>query len=475
MAQGKLIDGNLTALATLSGGAWSGSWPLNNLKDESNYVGAPARCTDCTSLANSQFEILLPEPRLVSVMALLFHTMSLGALYRVKASSEDSTQNYVANSNALVHNTTWQMYSVATGFASDWWGYVENDPAVVAPDGAVSALKVVPLATSGASAGLVLRNNAMAAVTLGQPYKPSWWVYYPAGPALTFAVNNDLNAGVAFNVLPSPLWQRIPFSTFTKTGGASFYDLEVVLYPSGAVPTNPAYPFWVWGPQLEPGSAMTSYYPNPAGLAASTRPAGYMDSWQTYDLNTDWQYVFPSIFDPLDLEFGVENFITGTVASAEIDLIKRHRPIIFPEVLARRIRIELDDRANPAGFFDVGGCWVGGGFSPAVNFERGRDLSVMPRDVVDEAPSGRLFAEERDPRRKLEISYQMLTDPEMRRFVDAGLRARTTRTVLFLPDTDDEAQLIREFFPAVFEQPPGGKLFYPGLNSTALTLKEILA
>lgn len=290
MAIGRFSDSNLTAAATLSGGAWPvAGLGLNNLKDDQDYIGAPARCADNTSLANSKFEVLLAEPRLVSLVVLLFHTMGRSAKYRITISTA-------------------------------------ADPTYAAPL-----------------------------------------------------------------------------------------------------------------------------------------------------LQTAWEWVFPSIFDPVDLEFGLDNFWDGAVSASELDLYPRNLWAPFAEVLAERIRIELDDRNNAAGYFDIGGCWIASGWSPTFNFERGRELAVNARDVIDEAPSGRFFAEERTPRRQLAVSYEMLSDAEAQRWVDAGMRARTTRTVLFAPDLDDAAALMREGFPGVFERPPGARFTYSRVNSTAITFKEILA
>jgi hypothetical protein len=192
-------------------------------------------------------------------------------------------------------------------------------------------------------------------------------------------------------------------------------------------------------------------------------------------LQTDWEYVFPSIYDPVDLLWGAENFWAGTLTEAEIDLVPRHLWIPFDEVLASRIRVELNDHTNPAGYFDVGGLQVISGWSPLINFDRGRELAVLSRDLLDEGPSGRIFGEERTPRRQLTLNYSNLEDGEALRFVDAALRARTTRTVVFLPNTDDPAGLMREGFPANLASLPGAKFGYPGANASALVLKEILA
>jgi hypothetical protein len=292
MATGRLIDSNLVTRGdtTIAGGStWSTAWPLANLLTESDYVGSPARCLNATDLSQSWLEVRFIQPETLLFSGLFFHSMSIGARYRIRATSD---------------------------------------------------------------------------------------------------------ADVAY-----------------------------------AAPV----------------------------------------------LDTGWQWVFPSIYDPVDLPFGVENFWSGTVTFGDLDLFKRHSWGFFDEVLAQRVRMDIDDQANPDGFVDIGGWFLAQGFSPELNFDRGRELAAEARDLVDEAPSGRRFAEERSPRRNLTISYSNLEDAEARRFLDAAMRARTTRTVVFIPDLDDQASLVRDAFPATFKQLPSARIGWPGLAASGFTVEEILA
>ncbi|MFN3582621.1 hypothetical protein [Phenylobacterium sp.] len=286
MAKGKLADSNLIADATLSGGVWHADYGLAQLQTDRDYIGSPARCLDRTDLAKTRFRIAWSEPRVVDMLVLLFHTMSLSAKYRVETLDED------------------------------------------------------------------------LATVLG---------------------------------------------------------------------------------------------------------------------DTGWLNVTPSIYDPTDLEFLAENFFSGTVTQGEIDLYPRHLWAPIEPALAFGLDVFLDDSSAGAGHLDIGGAWAVASWSPEINFERGHDLVVLGRDVVDETPSGRRIGEERPPQREQTLSYSMLTDAEARRFIDASMRARSTRTVLFAPDTDDPAALIREAFPATFSRLPGARFTYPGLHQSGFALKEILA
>lgn len=193
--------------------------------------------------------------------------------------------------------------------------------------------------------------------------------------------------------------------------------------------------------------------------------------------DTGWQPVYGRIYDSLNLEWEDPNWWTGQGSSEDdIALYARHLWVVFPEpVLAGAIRIDIDDAANPAGFFDIGGLWVTRTWWPRMNFERGRQPAIEPRDQSEEAPAGRLFADERTPRRMHNLSWKRLSDAEAQRLFDAGMRARTSRTVLVLPDVADPGIMIREAFPAVFSPPPQPTYRYDGLNEVEAGFKEIIA
>jgi hypothetical protein len=289
MALGKFSDRNHALVATLSGGSWSGSLPLTNLQDDVRYVAAPARQLTPAVLANAQFDATLDSARAVSLVAVLFHTLSLGAKYRLTI----------------------------------------------------------------------------------------------AGPGGSLA---------------SPVYQSA------------------------------------------------------------------------------WTDVFPRVFDISELAWEDDNYWTGQIDTADLDLYPRHLWIaLSADVIAIAVRLEFDDALNGAGYFDLGGLWIASGWSPAFNFERGRQLSIDPRDQLDEAPSGRIFSEERTPRRTMSASWSLLSDAEALKLFDAGARARTTRPVIFAPDVDDASSLLREAFPATFGPPPAPTFKYDGLNAVSATFREIIA
>ena len=211
-------------------------------------------------------------------------------------------------------------------------------------------------------------------------------------------------------------------------------------------------------------------------LTAKYRLRAYAPGGATlYD--TGWQSVYARIYDSMNLEWDDPNWWTGQGSSEDdVALYARHLWIVLPEpALAGSIRVEIDDALNPAGFFDIGGLWITRTWSPRINFERGRQPEINPRDQSEEAPAGRLFADERTPRRRHRLTWKRLSDAEAQRLFDAGVRARTSRTVLVLPDVSDPGVMIREAFPAVFDPPPAPTYRHNGLNEVEAGFKEIIA
>lgn len=193
-------------------------------------------------------------------------------------------------------------------------------------------------------------------------------------------------------------------------------------------------------------------------------------------LQTDWIPVTPALWDSEDLEWESPNWWTGQPLTEELDLYPRHLWIALPTgPIVTAFKLEIDDVANPAGYFDLGGVWVASGWSPTFNYERGRQLMAETRSQTDEGPSGRRFHESRRARRKLAVEWRGLTETDAHRLFDAGMRAGTTRPVLFVPDLDNPLALFREAFPATFQAPPAPVFTYEGLHQVASTFEEVIA
>jgi len=192
------------------------------------------------------------------------------------------------------------------------------------------------------------------------------------------------------------------------------------------------------------------------------------------ELETDWTPVHGRMFPSENLPWEEPNWWTGEARPEDLLLYPQHLWILLsPGVTASAIRVELRDPTSA--YVDVGGLWICGAWSPQFNFDHGRELGLEARSLADEAPSGRVFHEHRQGRRRLTITWSMLDRNEAMRLFDAGARAGVERPVLLLPDVGDSVALIREAFPATFEKPPAPRRGRPFENIITATFKEIIA
>lgn len=192
--------------------------------------------------------------------------------------------------------------------------------------------------------------------------------------------------------------------------------------------------------------------------------------------DTGWRRVHGRWFLTEQLAYEEPNWWTGYPVADDLELYPRH--LFLPLKLAFaafHIRVEIDDRSNTAGYFDLGGLWVSAAWSPRFNFERGRDARFLSRDLTDETPGGLNIHEARQARRTMTVNWSLLSSQEARRLYDSGARVGRTKPVLFVPDADDETGLIREAFVSNFDQLPEIIFRHETTNQVEASLKEIIA
>lgn len=105
---------------TLSGGDWSTSSPLNNLKTRFNYE--VARTSDADE-ANTQFDTALDKVRTIKCLALLRHNCTLAAKYRVRLSNTSGDFNSPLYDTGFVDVwSTFYPFGVRLWGEDGWWG-----------------------------------------------------------------------------------------------------------------------------------------------------------------------------------------------------------------------------------------------------------------------------------------------------------------------------------------------------------------
>ena len=98
MANALLSWPNRIDETALSGGSWSASLPLSNLR--SRYLGITARSASALTSA-TQFRATLPVARPVHVVALCRHNLSLAATVRIRVYSDAAATTLIHDSGAV--------------------------------------------------------------------------------------------------------------------------------------------------------------------------------------------------------------------------------------------------------------------------------------------------------------------------------------------------------------------------------------
>lgn len=126
MANAMLAYNNRVDAATLSGGSWVSALPLNNLKTRA--IKEVARSVDLL-LSSTKFVVDLGPDKIVKMLALVGHNMSLTAKYRIRAGSVAAFTSYDYDSGWLdVWPAVYSTYSLDWQ-SLNWWSgrYLEEE------------------------------------------------------------------------------------------------------------------------------------------------------------------------------------------------------------------------------------------------------------------------------------------------------------------------------------------------------------
>jgi len=118
--KGKLANINLAEGAGFSNGTWAAALPLSNLTDLRMW-GAPARCEDPTDLAKSKLDVTLTRSAAVSMVAILYHNLSINAKVRITLAG---SAGFASPANSPVWESIWPRMFPSTSLpwrTSSWW------------------------------------------------------------------------------------------------------------------------------------------------------------------------------------------------------------------------------------------------------------------------------------------------------------------------------------------------------------------
>lgn len=186
---------------------------------------------------------------------------------------------------------------------------------------------------------------------------------------------------------------------------------------------------------------------------AQVRIRSYLDSGLTQLVDDSGVLMLPSgQVDSLSLEWEDNGFWTGM--TQEFDDVgegigKGPSFIFIPLVrfTAQYIKVEIFDRGNPAGFFDIGRLFVSRTWRPTYNYDvDGNSLDFEPVTDQEEGRSGTLFFNARAMRRSFKFGFTYLPDSEFREIYQIAVRSGIHNQVMVVPNPGDPSTFLREAF-----------------------------
>lgn len=348
------------------------------------------------------------------------------------------------------------------------WGgaaTVTPDATYLAPDG-TPAFKVTP--TNGGS-GV----GQGASLTAGVTYTFSMWV--AAGKAArSIGVFPSGNGGTALAFVAIPANAPVARYSITYTAAVSgmhYFGLQGIFVGDT---------LWCACGQLQEGSYADSYIPTTsapvtraADIATSgfgRRPAGYIDSWQSYDYDSGMLPACPAAAVKL-------NGLTPVQAASAYALgggaYARHW--LPAQQAALGVAIDIRDPDNLQGYIEAGRLVMGEYWSPVNNPDYGASMTIMDASTHYRTDSGDLCTEIGTRSRKMPLQLSGL--PAADRTALAGiLRSNGMAGVMLVSLFPDSPDLELERDHTVF-----GKLSsvaamsmpYCGAYSVPLEIEEI--
>lgn len=165
-----------------------------------------------------------------------------------------------------------------------------------------------------------------------------------------------------------------------------------------------------------------------------------------------------------------------SIPSVETDL-----PLYLYHVLTNAVstagfaRINIVDTGNADGYVEIGRLLFLKSWSPAVNYSEDNAFSFEPITDTVESFTGRRFFLDRGVRRRLNVTFPMLTETEIFDDVTSiSIKSGISGQVFVIPNTADSTYPGRRNFLATMARAPAIRQLLVELGSTSFEFEEVL-
>lgn len=190
---------------------------------------------------------------------------------------------------------------------------------------------------------------------------------------------------------------------------------------------------------------------------------------------SDWENVWPAMFQSENLEWEDDNFWDGRIPD---EFISGYPSILLHQLsgtFARYWRIEIDDTLNPDGWVEAGRLFMAEHWQPVYNFAYGAGFGFLSRTTVEESDGGAEYFGIKRAARIYNFTLPNITASEVYdRVFEMQRRVDVHGEILVIPDPDDENNRTRRSFLARMLQlnPIEQRAF--GLHSAPFSIKELI-
>lgn len=196
----------------------------------------------------------------------------------------------------------------------------------------------------------------------------------------------------------------------------------------------------------------------------------------TLEHDTGWFDVWPIVYPLEYCNWEDPYWWTGKYTDEEMAGYTWTRPVWLDRAyIARTIKVEFDDTANPAGYVELGLFEIAQGWQPSVNFRYGKEFGFVGGAELQEALGGVEYADDRPLRRVVVGSIGLLPhDEAMMRAFELQRQYQKKTPFLWFPDPANETHWLRECFLARNGELPLLALASHGRDNFPFSLREVL-
>lgn len=196
--------------------------------------------------------------------------------------------------------------------------------------------------------------------------------------------------------------------------------------------------------------------------------------FSTTEHDSDWQDVWPALYDEDDPQWDDVNWWEGTYSDAERQgyiwtLIHK----LDAATLARYVRIEIEDEFNVDSCVQIGRVFIANGWTPSVGIATGATFGWEDDSGIDQAYGGAEFFNELPRYRVARVPLEGLDDTEAyRRAFEIFRQAGRTGEVLLQWNGNDTDMAIRRSFVGRLRQLSPIEHPYYALDNVVFEIKE---